>query len=94
MPGAAEPAPHRYRRGAGLVTNAKDFNGAVAKLDAASSKLSEEKNADAVQKLTDFQMLLNSLAAAPKPKLDAATAQRLNAEAQGVIDCINAIGTA
>jgi hypothetical protein len=40
MPGAAEPAPHRYRRGAGLVTNAKDFNGAVAKLDAASSKLS------------------------------------------------------
>jgi hypothetical protein len=39
-------------------------------------------------------MLLNSLAAAPKPKLDAATAQRLNAEAQEVIDCINAIGTA
>ena len=78
----------------GSFTNAKDFNGAVAKLDAASSKLSEGKNADAVQKLTEFQTLLNALAAAPKPKLDAATAQRLSAEAQGVIDCINAIDTA
>jgi hypothetical protein len=78
----------------GSFTNAKDFNGAVAKLDAASSKLSEGKDADAVQKLTDFQMLLNSLAAAPKPRLDAATAQRLIAETQEGVDCINAIGTA
>jgi hypothetical protein len=77
----------------GSFTNAKDFNGAVAKLDAASSKLSEGKNADAVQKLTDFQTQLNSLATAPKPKLDPGTAQQLTAEAQGVIDCINAIGT-
>jgi hypothetical protein len=46
-----------------------------------------------VQKLTDFQTQLNSLATAPKPKLDAATAQQLTAEAQGVIDYINAIGT-
>ena len=77
----------------GSFTNLKDFNGAVAKLDAASSKLGEGKNADAVQKLTDFQAQLNALATAPKPKLDAATAQQLIAEAQGVIDCINAIGT-
>ena len=73
-------------------TSAKDFNGAVAKLDATSTKLAQGKNADAVQKLVDFQTLLNALATAPKPKLDPATAQTLNAEAQGVIDSINAIG--
>jgi hypothetical protein len=74
-------------------TNVKDFDGAVAKLDAASSKLSDGKNDDAVKKLRDFQTQLNSLATAPKEKLDPATAQQLIAEAQGVIDCINAIGT-
>lgn len=50
--------------------------------------------ADAVQKLTDFQTTLNSLATAPKPKVDPATAQTLSDEAQGVIGCINTIGTA
>jgi hypothetical protein len=70
-------------------TNAKDFNGAIGKLDAAALKLSEGKNADAVLKLQDFQTLLNALATAPKPKLDPATAQALIREAQGVIDCIN-----
>jgi hypothetical protein len=75
-------------------TNAKDFNGAIGKLDAAALKLSEGKNADAVLKLQDFQTLLNALATAPKPKLDPATAQALIPEAQGVIDCINQIGTA
>jgi len=74
-------------------TNAKDFNGAVAKLDVASTKLAQGKNADAVQKLVDFQTLLNALATAPKPKLDPATAQALSTEAQGVIDCINSIGS-
>lgn len=74
-------------------TNVKDFNGAVAKLDAASSKLAEGKTADAAQKLMDFQAKLNALATAPKPKLDPTTAQALIAEAQGVIDCTNEIGT-
>jgi FIMAH domain-containing protein len=72
-------------------TNAKDFNGLLAKLDAASGKLAEGKNADAVQKLVDFQTTLNALATAPKPKVDPAVAQSLTAEARVVIDCINTI---
>jgi hypothetical protein len=46
-----------------------------------------------VQKLVDFQTQLNALATAAKPKLDPATAEALSAEAQGVIDCINLIGS-
>ena len=74
-------------------TNAKDATNEVAKLDAASSKLTEGKNADAVDKLVDFQSTLNALSTAAKPKVTASTAQNLNAEAQSVIDCINAIDT-
>lgn len=57
-------------------------------------KLAEGKNADAVEKLVDFQATLNALATAPKPKIDPAVAQSLITEAQGVIDCINMIGSA
>jgi hypothetical protein len=74
-------------------TNESDFTGEVAKLDDASTKLTEGKNADAVEKLVNFQSTLNSLATASKAKVDATTAQTLTTEAQGVIDCINAIGT-
>ena len=74
-------------------TNQKSVDSEVGKLDAASTKLTEGKNADAVQKLADFQSTLNLLATAAKPKVDAGTAQSLNAEAQGVIDCINSIGS-
>ena len=74
--------------------DAKSFSNAVAKLDAASAKLAEGKNADAAQKLVDFQTTVGALAAAPKPKLDPAVAQSLIAETQGVIDCINTIGSA
>ncbi len=74
-------------------TNKNSFTGEVAKLDDASTKLAEGKNADAVQKLVDFQSTLNSLATATKAKVDAGTAQTLSGEAQVVIDCINAIGT-
>jgi hypothetical protein len=73
-------------------TSQKDFNGLIGKLNAASAKLAEGKNADAVQKLVDFQTTLSALATAPKPKVDSALAQTLIGEAQGVIDCINAIG--
>jgi len=73
-------------------TNEKSFTDEIAKLDDASAKLTEAKNADAVQKLTDYQTTLNSLATAYKAKVDPATAQTLSGEAQGVIDCINAIG--
>lgn len=75
----------------GSFTNLRDFNGALAKLDAAESKLAEGKNADAVQKLADFQTTLNALATAPKPKVDPAVAQSLVVEAQGVVDCVNTI---
>jgi hypothetical protein len=70
------------------------FNNVVAKLDASAAKLAEGKNADAVEKLVDFQTTLNALATASKPKVDPAVAQSLIAEAQGVIDCIDAIGSA
>ena len=43
--------------------------------------------------LVDFQTTLNSPATASKVKVDAGTAASLTAEAQGVIDWINAIGT-
>jgi len=75
-------------------TNQKDFTNEVAKLDAASTKLTQGKNADAVGKLVDFRSTLSSLATASKPKVAAGTSQSLTGEAQGVIDCINAIGTA
>jgi hypothetical protein len=74
--------------------NENSFNNAVAKLDAASAKLAEGKNADAVQKLVDFQATVSALATAPKPKLDPAVAQPLIAETQAVIDCINTSGSA
>jgi hypothetical protein len=74
--------------------NPKSFNNLVEKLDAAAAKLAEGKNADAVQKLVDFQTTLNALATAPKPKVDPAVARSLIAEAQSVIDCINMIGSA
>jgi hypothetical protein len=72
-------------------TNQKSVDSLVSKLDAASTKLAAGKNADAVQKLVDFQTTLNALAAAGK--VDATTAQTLSNEAQGVIDCINSIGS-
>jgi hypothetical protein len=75
-------------------TNANSVTGLIEKLDAASTKLTEGANADAVQKLGDFQASLTSLATAAKPKVDPGAAESLTAEAQGVIDCINAIGTA
>ena len=48
----------------------------VAKLDAASAKLPAGKNTDAVAKLVDFQATLNTLAAAPKAKLEPGSHKR------------------
>jgi hypothetical protein len=74
-------------------TSQKDVGGLVAKVDAGSAKLAAGKNGDAVAKLVDFQTT-HALATAPKPKVDPAVAQALSAEAQGVVACINEIGTA
>lgn len=78
----------------GSFTNAKDFTGAIAKLDAADVKLDVGKDADAAAKVEDFQARLISLATAPKPKLDPAVAEQLAAEAQGVVECIGALDAA
>ena len=75
-------------------TNAKDFTGAVGKVDGAARELAKGKNTDTVTKLGDYQKLLTQLSSADKPKLDPATAGTLIADAQRVIDCINAIDTA
>lgn len=75
-------------------TSQKDLTGLVAKLDAATTKLAAGKNADAVAKLSDFQTTLTLLATAPKPKfVNLGVAEALSTEAQGVINCVNAIGT-
>lgn len=76
---------------AAAFVNTKDFESAVGKLDAAASKLAESKNADSIQKLADFQGLLERLATAAKPKLDPAVAESLAVEAQAVIGCIGGI---
>ena len=76
------------------VTNQKSAVGLGAKLEDASAKLAAGKNANAVAKLVDFQTTLNTLATAPTPKVDPAVAQALSGDAQGVISCINEIGTA
>jgi hypothetical protein len=76
------------------LTNQDDVPRLVAKLDAASTKLAAGKNTDAVAKLVDFQTTLNTLAAAPKAKVEPGVPQALSAEAQGVIVCITEIGTA
>ena len=75
-------------------TNAKDFAHLVQKLDAASSELAAGKNADAVQKLRDFQAKLNALATPPKPKVDPALASSLVRQAEAVIGCVEATATA
>jgi hypothetical protein len=64
----------------------------VVKLDDTSTKLAEGKYADAVAKLTGYQTTLTQLAGAPKAKVDPTAAGPLNAEAQGVIDCILTLG--
>ena len=85
-----------------FVNPVKDRTGLLGKLDAAAAKLAEGKNADAIQKLTNFQDTLRALADQPKPKIDPVAAQRLAGRgdpatlqpgAQDVIDCINKIGT-
>ena len=80
--------------GESAFANAKDFTGLVGKLDAASTDLAAGKNADAVQKLRDFQAKLDALTTAPKPKVDPVIASALTRETEAVIGCIEGIGTA
>lgn len=68
----------------------KDRAGLVGKLNEALTALDKGKNADAVQKLSDYIAKVDQLAAAGK--LDAAIAGELKTDAQATIDCIDMIG--
>ena len=68
----------------------KDRAGLIGKLDEASGKLSNGKNADAVLKLNDFTAKVQSLQAAGK--IAPADADALVAQANAAINCINSIG--
>src|ERR687890_460339 len=69
----------------------KNRIGLLTKLDNASSKLAEGKNADAIQKLTDFKTTVNSLAGGGK--IAPADAQRLVSGADDAIACITQVDT-
>ena len=73
--------------------NAKDVNGLVSKVDAATAELAAGKNADSLQKVVDYQAKLSALASAPKSKLDPVAATTLTAQAQQAVDCIASLGT-
>lgn len=73
-------------------TSTKDRDFLVVKLDNASAKLGLGKLADAVQKLTDYELKVQALELEGKisPSDDGVvTAQTLVAGAQAAIDCIN-----
>ena len=69
----------------------KNQAGLVGKLTNASQKLEEGKNADAIQKLRDFQRTVTALEA--QGKIAPADAQTLLAGAQDAIDCIQGLET-
>ena len=68
-------------------TSEKDRTGLLGKLDSASRALSVGKNADAVQKLTDFLNKVTTLKT--QGKLLSADADLLAAGAQDAITCLN-----
>jgi hypothetical protein len=63
----------------------------AAKLTDASTKLTEGKYLDAIDKLVDFRTSVEKLAAAPKPKISQADAQLLIADANNTIACIQGL---
>lgn len=94
VPGGMPDRRHPETVGSqGAFSDPHDVEVLVAKLDDAEAKLLDSKNADAEAKVTDYQAKLAALANATKPKVDSAVAATLSDEAQGVIDCIDAIGT-
>lgn len=70
---------------------AKDQAGLVGKLDAASSDLAAGKNADAIQKLSDFRTKVESLNA--QSKISSQDADTLIARANDTIACIQSLST-
>ena len=69
----------------------KNGAGLVAKADAASEKLGENKVGDALEKLRDYDSTLDLLSLAPKPKVSAADYATLNTEVESAIACVEGI---
>ncbi len=69
----------------------KNRTGLVTKLDNASAKLAEGKNADAIQKLTDFKTKVTALNT--QGKINPDDAQSLISGADDAITCIRALET-
>ena len=80
---------------AGATIGVKDpdqtRSGLATKLTDASTKLAEGKYLDAIDKLVDFRVSVEKLAAAPKPKISQADAQLLIADANNAIACIQSL---
>ena len=81
---------------AGKQAETKDRPAMVVKLDDAALKLDQAKFCDAIQKLNDFKVKVNQLAAAGKLNTDPAagvTAQELLTDADSAITCVNDLVT-
>lgn len=63
------------------------------KADAAVLKLDQNKIADALAKLRDYDATLEALRAAPKPKVDPDIANALDIEVGSAIDCVVGISS-
>jgi hypothetical protein len=72
---------------------ADDEAGLLLKLDNASAKLTEGKNADAIQKLTNFRDTVAGLNTQGKIKIDPDDANILISGANDAIACITALDT-
>lgn len=69
----------------------RDRDGLVGKVVATSIKISQDKTADAEQKLADYGMKLDSLINAVKPKISEADANTLSALLVGAQICVAAL---
>jgi hypothetical protein len=81
---------------AGKQAETKDRPSLTVKLDEASLKLDQAKFCDSIQKLNDFKVKVNQLAAAGKINQDPAagvTAQELLTDADAAIACVNDLVT-
>ena len=65
--------------------------GLVAKADAASAKLGENKVGDVLEKLRDYDSTLDGLFLASKPKVSAADYATLNTDVESAIACVEDI---
>ena len=65
----------------------------LTKLDEASAKLAEGKNADAIQKLTNFRDTVAALNTGGKIKIDPDDANTLISGANDAIECIKTLDT-